>query len=212
MATVRFSSVLKNDIIVRARGSMNIPVDRAVATKPDDNKWAMYIYNTIYGSVLPTLDKLPPKWFKERSTIEVTKIGVTSYDIAFQLDKAVKWPQEFYETDHAKPSGSYYNAGLILKEHPDWAELKAELDAYQGRIKAATDRRDEFVEMVRKVIEAYATLAPALKAWPALWDLLDETTKNKHREIKERVKNVVDLEDVDFTKLTAMSTAIKLSR
>jgi hypothetical protein len=62
--------------------------------------------------------------------------------------------------------------------------------------------------MVKKVCGAYTTLAPALKAWPPLWELIPENYKNKHREIKERVKNEVVL-DVDIGKLTALSTAAK---
>jgi hypothetical protein len=62
--------------------------------------------------------------------------------------------------------------------------------------------------MVKKVTEAYSTLAPALKAWPPLWDLIPEDVKNTHRKIVERTKNDVVL-DVDIGKLTALSTAAK---
>jgi hypothetical protein len=62
--------------------------------------------------------------------------------------------------------------------------------------------------MVKKVIEAYTTLAPALKAWPPLWELIPENYKNKHRQVVEREKKEVKL-DVDINKLTALSTAAK---
>jgi hypothetical protein len=51
-------------------------------------------------------------------------------------------------------------------------------------------------------------LAPALKAWPALWELIPDDVKEKHREVKERSKGGIDL-DVDLNKLTAVSTAAK---
>ena len=62
--------------------------------------------------------------------------------------------------------------------------------------------------MVSKVCDAYSTLAPALKAWPPLWDLIPEDVKDKHREIKERVKSEAVL-SVDIGKLTALSTTAK---
>jgi hypothetical protein len=80
--------------------------------------------------------------------------------------------------------------------------------AYNQRVSAAQQRQADFVNMVSKVCDAYTTLAPALKAWPPLWDLIPDDVKDKHREIKERTKNEVVL-DVDINKLTAMSTAAK---
>jgi hypothetical protein len=62
--------------------------------------------------------------------------------------------------------------------------------------------------MVKEVCNTYSTLAPALKAWPPLWDLIPEDVKDKHREIKERIKNEAVL-SVDIGKLTALSTAAK---
>jgi hypothetical protein len=62
--------------------------------------------------------------------------------------------------------------------------------------------------MVTKVIEAHATLAPALKVWPPLWELIPDEYKDRHREIKVQGKKEVTI-DVDLGKLTAMSTAAK---
>jgi hypothetical protein len=62
--------------------------------------------------------------------------------------------------------------------------------------------------MVYKICNTYSTLAPALKAWPPLWELIPENVKDTHRKIVERTKNDVVL-DVDIGKLTALSTAAK---
>ena len=72
-------------------------------------------------------------------------------------------------------------------------------------------KREEFTDGVGKVIGAYSTLAPALKAWPPLWDLLPDATKERHKEIVERVKKEVVVEDVDLSSMTTIATLAKLT-
>jgi hypothetical protein len=117
------------------------------------------------------------------------------------------WPYSLPETKLAKRDGMYSD-GIVLKDDLVWAEFLTEVTAYHERVKVATQRQHEFVDMVKKVIEAYTTLAPALKAWPPLWELIPENYKNKHRQVVEREKKEVKL-DVDINKLTALSTAAK---
>ena len=89
--------------------------------------------------------------------------------------------------------------------------MLVEVREWQDRIKAVQLKRDEFVEQVQKIITAHATLAPALKMWPPLWDLIPDNYKDKHREIKEREKKDVVV-NVDLSTLTATVVANKLTR
>ena len=68
-----------------------------------------------------------------------------------------------------------------------------------------------FLEGVTKVITTYSTLAPALKAWPPLWDLVPESAKVRHRTIVDRKKTEVVIEGVDLDSMTAVSALAKLS-
>jgi hypothetical protein len=64
---------------------------------------------------------------------------------------------------------------------------------------------------VQKILHAHATLAPALKAWPALWDLLPESVKNKHRLVVSKASSEKpDLDGVDVASLTATVVMNKL--
>jgi hypothetical protein len=101
------------------------------------------------------------------------------------------------------------DAVVTLKNHEVWSEFIEEAQAYKERLRVAEERSKEFEDMVAQVIATYTTLAPALKAWPALWELIPEETKDRHREVRERVKKDTTL-DIDLNKLTAMATAAKL--
>lgn len=207
MATVRFSKELINQILSNAKGKMQPAVDKALGQRPDTG-WGQKIYDTLFGDVLPTLRQLPDGWVKTADEIKITQVGSAHLDMTFSLSGKLPWPNEFKETELAKKN-SYWGDHITLKDHLMWSEFYAEVVAYKQRVHDAKKRQTEFVESVDAVIKAYTTLAPALKAWPPLWDLIPGATKDKHREIKERVKGEVSL-NVDLDKLTAMSTMARL--
>jgi hypothetical protein len=206
MATVRFSKELIDRIEKQARAKMEPAVNRVKEQKVD-NAWGQRIYDTLFLEVKPLVAQLPAGWLRTIENIEISEVGGRHCGMTFTLVSPQPWPRQFTETELARKRSSYGDS-ISLKDHLVWGEFFAEVTAYHQRVQEASKRRDEFVEMVKKVVNAYSTLAPALKAWPPLWELIPEDVKDKHREIKERTKNEVVL-DVDIGKLTAMSTAAK---
>jgi hypothetical protein len=210
MATVRFSGELKDRIIKAAKEKMQPAVDRAREAKPS-NDWGIRIYHNMFGDALNTLKDVPDMWLRKEGSFTVTQVGgitLASDYLTFTLTQPMPWPRGSFEFDTAEPTNSYDTTRIILKDHLVWGEFHAEVTAYCARIGQAAKRRDEFVSAVQQVIEAYSTLAPALKTWPPLWDLIPEDVKQKHREVKAREKTEVSL-DVDLNTLTAMATAAK---
>jgi hypothetical protein len=206
MATVRFSKELIDSIEKAARAKMEPAVQRVREQKPDAS-WGQRIYDILFGDAQMALAQLPAGWVKTVDTISIEKVAGRHCDMAFSFVSPKPWPHQFIETELAKKEYSYRDA-IVLKDHLVWGEFHAEVTAYHQRVQEVAKRRDEFVDMVKKVCGAYSTLAPALKAWPPLWELVPEATKDKHREIKVREKTEVVL-DVDIGKLTALSTAAK---
>ena len=206
MATVRFSKELIDRIEKAAKAKMEPAVNRVKEQKVD-NAWGQRIYDTLFLEVKPLIAQLPAGWLRTIETIEISEVGERHCGMTFTLVSPQPWPHVFPDTELARKRSSYGD-GLTLKDHLVWGEFHAEVTAYHQRVQEVAKRRDEFVDMVKKVVNAYSTLAPALKAWPPLWELIPEDVKDKHREIKVREKTEVVL-DVDIGKLTAMSTAAK---
>ncbi len=206
MATVRFSKELIDRIGKNARDKMAPAVTKAEETKPD-NSWGQRIYDTLFLEVKPIISQVPAGWLKTVDRMDIEKVGGVRCDMRFTFNPPVPWPNTFPASDIATKDRGWSD-GIILKDQLVWDEFRAEVVAYNQRVAAAQQRQAEFVQMVYKVCNAYSTLAPALKAWPALWELIPEDVKDKHREIKERHKKEVVL-DVDLGKLTALSTAAK---
>lgn len=206
MATVRFSKELIERIITQAVIKMTPAFEKAQEQKPD-NTWGQRIYDTLFLDVKPVLAQLPAGWVKTVKSIRIYEVSGLYCDLDFTFATPQPWPETFPESELAHSRSSY--APVIgLTDHLVWSEFHAEAATYMRRVAEATERRNEFVEAVKKICNAYSTLAPALKAWPPLWELVPEDVKDKHREIVGRTKTEVVL-DVDIGKLTAMSTAAK---
>jgi hypothetical protein len=207
MATVRFSKDLIDQILSEAKKRMYPAVEKAT-TAHLDQAWGQRIYDKLFPvDVRNTISGLPDYWFTFTEKITIGRIGDLSCNMSFTLSSKCPWPTQFPNTDLAHKRYSFRDE-IELKSHPEWEEFAKEVAAYYQRVREAHQKQSDYVAMVKKVIEAYSTLAPALKAWPPLWDLVPENYREKHREIKERNKNTVDL-DVDLGKLTALTTAAK---
>lgn len=207
MATVRFSQELIKNIEKNAHGKMQPAVDRARAQRPD-NSWGQRIYDTLFFEVKAFISQVPAGWYRTIDSISVESVMGVWCGLEFKFSTPQPWPYEFVDTPLATKSSQYSDHDIVLKHNPAWREFAGEVRAYNERVEAAVARQREFINMVEQVVKTYATLAPALKAWPPLWELIPEDVKDKHREIKEREKKETKL-DVDLSKLTAMSTAAK---
>lgn len=206
MATVRFSKELIDRIVKQATAKMEPAVAKARETKPD-NSWGQRIYDILFHNDIPSVSQVSSHWFTQTDKLVIERVGSQRCSLEFQFISSRPWPYNFVETELAKKENSW-NSAITLKNHLVWGEFHAEVTAYYQRVQEAAKRRDEFVDAVKKICNTYSTLAPALKAWPPLWELVPEDVKNKHREVKEREKKEVVLE-VDLGKLTALSTAAK---
>jgi hypothetical protein len=211
MAVVRFSKELTEAILENANKKMEPAIERARKQAPP-SEWGQRIYDTLFGELQPVLTKVPAGWLNHINEISIEQVGGIECSYKYTLLTKMPWPVEFSENELIKKKYTF-RSDLILKKHPSWEEYYNEVKTHRDLIRAATARQNEFTEMVEKVIGTYATLAPALKAWPALWELIPEAYKDKHREIVERKtgsKREKEVPDVDFTKLTAMAAAAKI--
>ena len=107
------------------------------------------------------------------------------------------------------------NLSVILDgSDPKWADLCAKAVKRDEDINAIAAERDTFVQNVQTITNSYSTLAPALKAWPPLWDLVPEQKQRKHKEIVERRRTTVEdvVGGMNLDQMTATTVASKLRR
>jgi hypothetical protein len=210
MATVRFSDELKGAIVKNAEAIFKKQLDDALASYPKD--WADRVYERAFAPYIPAMNSLPSCFFTTVGTINIAKIGDMRVGVACSLSNSRAYPYALPTTpDFPVSKTGYSDTELTLKDTPMFEDIKAEAIAYMERVSTVKQRKEVFVEQVKKIINAHATLAPALKMWQPLWDLIPEEYKERHRKVVERTKNEVSV-DVDLGSLTAAVVAHKLTR
>jgi len=208
MATVKFSADLRTQIINTAKQKFAPQIDKVTAAHPANGAWGDIIYDKIMEPWLPLMMQLPRCFFNDKNSITINHIGNQQVGLEFPFTTTKLFPQ-CLPTNPVATRASSYNNSFTLADLPEFAPLKEEVIAWKRRIAAATAQQKEFAESVAAVVNGYATLAPALKAWPPLWDLLTEQTKEKHKLIVEREKKEVNL-GVDLDRATALASWTKI--
>ena len=109
--------------------------------------------------------------------LESIKVGTDTIpvNLRFKFSKQRPWPTSQVVAHGLTKANSWRSEYIITSEVSSQApidELIEELKVWRKSVADAQSRQAEYVSSVKAVIESYATLSPALKAWPPLWDLL----------------------------------------
>ena len=229
MATVRFSQQLQDDIIKNATNMFNDNLRQARENYPKD--WGKKLYDSLFSAdiqakmnALPkgffdTIESLPLSGFKHAPEdvwqSKHTKVDTwKNVSLNLKLSSPLPFPPK-NTWQKAGDSGYYmdYNRNEIdfTNEKFDW--LHEPFRKYTQGIFNAEAKKDEFVAGVKSIVTTYTTLAPALKAWQPLWDLLPDDAKERHKKITERPKAKTSEElGVDLNSMTSTVAFNKLTR
>ena len=206
MATVRFSKDLIDVIIKNAGNIFNKQMD--AARNNVDPTWGDRIYKIIYAKYIPAMNALPVCFFSTTSEMKVARInGKDIGGLECKMTSSRPVPNTL-PTDVPAKSKDYYGYELVGHE---WEDIAQEIADYKANIATVQAKREAFIESVKKVIMAHSTLAPALKMWQPLWDLIPEDYKERHRQVVEREKKEVKV-DVDLSALTAQVAFHKMTK
>jgi transcription-repair coupling factor (superfamily II helicase) len=210
MATVRFSNKLRDEILKKAESLFTTKL--ATVRESFNKEHLNDVYNKAFAPYQAHMQALPAEFFLKAKYMDVYMTPTSSPTrVEFPAEKVMP-ARPFTISGRFRFTPHYNTPDIHLDaECPEWQTIRDEYEIYANRVKEEVTKRNEFVTMVKTIIHAHETLAPALKVWPALWELIPEETKEKHKEIKEkRDKNNADMENVDLGKLTATVTVHKL--
>jgi hypothetical protein len=199
-------------------------IDRAKADVP--SHWADKMYQSFFpADVIAKFDALPDYAMSTKTgfdfdgfynapddvyqTAAYRQKAYRCPDVTLEFSKPMRWPSGF---DNAGTGFKMaWRGGSADYNDSRWAWLIPEFKEYTRKIFEQESKQASFIEGIDKLMVTYSTLAPALKAFPALWDLVDEETKERHKKVVERKSKSVEL-DVDLNSLTAAVTFSKLTR
>ena len=211
MATVRFSNELKEEVVKRAKGMFTQQFTVAKDSMPKD--WGDRVYDRAFGKYTPQLNAVPAEFLRFTDNLELnvdTQYG--EVEVKAMLTNKRPIPREGTPKDCILQKTNTWRDSYQMAATHEWADIVQECTEWQARIKAVQEKEAAFVKGVREVMDAYATLAPALKVFPALWDLLPDATKDKHREVKEKVATRDNTLTVDLSVLNAQVAFHKMTK
>jgi len=225
MATVRFSESLKEDINRNAKKMFEANIDKAKRDVP--THWADKMYQCFFpAEVIAKFKALPDYAMQKEESISFDGFHNEPEDefqtaehrthvykcdsVRLQFSTAQPWPNTFEK--ETTGFNSRYSAGTCDFNDTRWDWLKPEFKEYNRKIFEQESKQEKFLEGVKSIINTYSTLAPALKAWPALWDLIPEEAKERHKKIVEKKKAEVADIGADLDGMTAAVTFNKLTK
>lgn len=223
MATVRFSDTLKGEIRNNAKAMFSDKIKQAMDNVPAH--WADKVYRCFFPqNVRDAMASLPDYVLRKQDHIEITgwinapedvwqtgeyihKTWSLESTVRLSFSKPMPWVNDFAQADSGFKSS--YSHGKFDYADARWDWLRPEFKEYNRKVFEAVSKQETFLSSVNKLMETYTTLAPALKAWRPLWDLLPEEAKDRHKTVKER--KVTKAEELDLD-LNAMTSAVALSK
>lgn len=214
MATVKFSGELRDNIIRNAEALFRDKIQAAEGEY--DNSWGDRSIDLAYASFIRDVQALPKEWFNWADEANCNMLAGVKLDSSIKLkfSKPVPLPVTALDKGEHAPIAfardGYYQSSLSTHEHEMFADIRTEVVAYKNKITMLVERKNKFVNGVKELIYAHSTLAPALKAWPPLMDLLPDATKARHlAKVERNTKEDIQLA-ADLNALTATIVASKI--
>ena len=211
MATVRFTNDLISDIKRKARAPFDAKKGEIEKSKNFDN-WAYTIWKAIVREHDTALLSLPAGWVNSSSrfSVKVPFPGTTRYQyIHAHAQQSYPMPRDIKSNDDIE---CITHSGYIqLNQTSEVLKpLIKEVEEWVDQMEAVEKQRDVMLDGVDQLTKTYTTLGPALKAWPALWELLPDYAKNKHKDVVKREKVEPKELKADLTAMTSTMTVIRM--
>lgn len=208
MATV----VISDRIVNQVRHAVSLLYKEKIeAAEVTPSHWGTMFYEAaIPGELLEKMKALPKSYFyKFPNRVLVYSHGM-SLSVYINGDNESITPIIFdWEVNGCKGNPTSVE---INTNDPRWEGFIQEYKEWRDKKQAAYDEREQAVKNAITILRTWRTLAPALKAWPPLWELLDQSTKDRHLQKVEKQTRKRELPDmVGLGNLTTRVVAKRLT-
>ena len=224
MAVVRFSGELRTEIATNAKTPFLQRHTRLVDSLP--LTYGPVMYEKALGCYMTIMQQMPDNFFHRKNELVLDKIRVIGHSdvgimhlprrMTFPLAGMLPFPLDGKCGNRMQVSVERYGGAGTYVAHADDlqdAEFIEMIRSWLKQLEELAMQREEFVKSVKQVTNTFTTLAPALKAWPPLWDLLPESVRKKHRTVVDkRKRDPAESLTVDLDKMTSVVTINKLMR
>jgi hypothetical protein len=217
MATVRITDDLRRTVRYKLRNIYDARIDRLrIMTEPDNPEQTAQIYNFFTGEYAERMQSLPDGFFAKANEIMFRlDTGDNYVSVKFTTPKSMP-----YAVDHplfSEQKWGYNSEYISVRFYPSVDYSNTALEPVRtalAKIQEIHKQRDTAVKQIDMLLAKYATLSPALKEFPALWDLLPDQVRDKHKEVVEKKpkRETVSEPAQDVGDLSSLNAAIIASK
>lgn len=219
MATIKMSGALREAMVKNAAMVFD---KRIRLVEKEECVTGDEIWNCMFGNYLVHINALPDFFYKNSESINVRHISFKHDEFSrpqyVDIHKRFMFsiPKPIFHSDSNDMNFDGYSysnwSGVTIDgDHARWKSVVDKLIAWAEKRDSLLKEQREYKNIVCKIVDAFNTLAPMIKEYPAMWDLVPQEYKDRHLTVTEkRKKTKVEL-DVDVNKINAITARAKLT-
>lgn len=193
--------------------------DLQAAFSQDPTIWSEAIYDALVPiEYRAHMEQLPEYYFVAIKNLRVIPFGVNRIEIKAEWPEYKLFPRaiNINGCEHALISSQY--APAFCLDEPTTSRIDPLVLNYirerENKICNILSKKDAAVLAARTFLSQHKTLAPAIKEWPALWNILPSDIREQHTRVDERSPRKPKQEpvkvDVDLSSVTARVISARL--
>lgn len=136
------------------------------------------IYDLLYGPYLSRMEQLPVTFFRKFDRIDVRYVGEEILSYSFKFSSVRLGSYTHPPGDNVEGSDTH-NDKVNIKRTPYTEEIVDAITSWHKQKTDIYEVRNNATNAVRRVMREHKSLAPAIKAFPPLVDLLPAATRQK---------------------------------
>lgn len=182
---VRISDKLIGEVADNIRDLYRYYANDIEKQKPDVGD---RIYELLYGPYLSRMEQLPATFFRKLDRIDIRFVGEEILGYSFKLSSVKLGSYSHPPGDNVEVSD--YSDRVNIKRTPYTEEIVDAITSWHKQKQDIHEMRDQAIAAVSRVMCANKSLAPAIKAFPPLVDLLPAATRIKIDVPQHRLSSV----------------------
>ena len=160
------------------------------------------IYELLYGPYLSRMQDLPETFFRKFDRIDVKAVAGELLGYSFKLSSVRLGSYTHPPGDNVE--GSEKHSDKVNINHTKYTEdLCGAILSWRNQKIDNYEVRNSAIQAVRRVLREYKSLAPAIKAFPPLVDLLPADTRQKIDVPQHRLTSALMELDPDLKRLAS---------
>lgn len=160
------------------------------------------IYELLYGPYLSRMEQLPDTFFRRLDRVEVRSIDGKPFGYPFKLSSD-KFGSYTHPPGDNVECAETFSDKVNIKRTPYTEDIVDAILSWDKQKQDLLDVRTQAVQAIKRLLRSNKSLAPAIKAYPPLVDLLSPETRVKIDVPQHRLTSALMELDPDLKRLAS---------